>query len=131
MENNREVEDKRTGWLANVRVGWVVVVIRKGNLWNKSDRMGFSAKVEKITPSGQIIVGNPGKPSIKFMSDGNNNSYIIQPYTKEWQIEKTKQNQLYYIRQWAKDKELMNQMSADNIKEIFTIMKTELPDNKH
>ncbi|MFM0684219.1 hypothetical protein [Streptococcus suis] len=119
-KRSSEIEDKRHGWLASIKAGWIVVVARR-NILRKD--LGFSAKVERITPSGQIIVGNPGKPKIKFMPDGFNESYTIHPYNATWQDEKTKSNQLYYIKQWLKDEDFMSQLPAETISKIYELLK--------
>ncbi|HFI0144899.1 TPA: hypothetical protein ACGOR8_001977 [Streptococcus suis] len=119
MKRVANIEDRRQGWLADIRVGWLVVVRRKGFL---SKDLGFSAKVERITASGQIIVGNPGKPSIKFMPDGYNENYYLGPYSKEWQQSRSRHNQLYHIKRWLKDEDFVSELTNETIKQVYDLL---------
>lgn len=124
MKNRYCTEDKRVGWLATLQVGWIVVVKKKSNFFRTNNSLGFSAKVERITPSGQIIVGNPGKPSIKFMADGFHEDYQLDEYTKEWQTKKTRSNQLYHIKRLLDDVDFTETLSATEVNKIYSLLKS-------
>ena len=117
-------EDKRKGWLKELKVGDYVLV--KNNNFGWGEKELVLRTVSKITPTGKMIVGG-----ITFKSDGGMQTNNI--YNQTYLLQATEELIDKMINQEAKEKMLSNvqnylannrdKISYELLKEIYLKLK--------